>query len=91
MVVREDWGWTPTGWTPRIAYRLADGREIVREPKRSFGQPPELLGYDECIPKYRGCVDALVAAPGVERSIALVRDLERCSDVGDVMRAVAWH
>src|SRR5690606_37200643 len=31
QVVREDWGWTPTGWTPRITYTLKDGRQIVRE------------------------------------------------------------
>lgn len=90
MVVREDWGWTPTGWTPRIVYRLNDGSEIVREPKRSLGQPPELLTFDACVPKYRGCVDELVPAKGVERSIDMLRHLETCTDVGEIMRAVAW-
>lgn len=89
MVVREDWGWTPTGWTPRIAYRLKDGTEIVEEPRRSMGQPPELLSFDECVPKYRGCVDGLVAERNVLRSIELLRSLEQCADVGDIMRAVA--
>lgn len=88
MVVREDWGWTPTGWTPRIVYRLRDGSEIVREPKRSLGQPPELLSFDACVPKYRGCVDGLIAENDVLRSVETLRSLDTCSDVGELMRTV---
>jgi 2-methylcitrate dehydratase PrpD len=88
MVVREDWGWTPTGWTPRIRYRLRDGTEIVREPQRSRGQPPELLGFDECVAKYRGCVDAVLGQKEFERSVAILRALEHCRDVRELMRAV---
>src|SRR5690606_37244102 len=36
-VVRDDWGWAPTGWTPRITFTLRDGRNILREPKHSRG------------------------------------------------------
>lgn len=89
MVVREDWGWTPTGWTPRIAYRLRDGREIVRTPERSLGQPPELLSFGACVPKYLGCVEGVVPEPHLSRSIEILRSLERCADVGELIRAVA--
>ena len=88
MVVREDWGWTPTGWTPRIAYRLRDGSEIVEQPERSRGQPPDLLAFDACVPKYRGCVEGLVPQQDIARSIEMLRSLEVSADIGELMRTV---
>jgi len=89
MIVREDWGWTPTGWTPRITYRLRDGSRIVREPPHSKGQPPELLSFDDCISKYRGCVDGVIAEERVAESIGMLRALDRCDDVSRLMQAVS--
>ncbi|ALG74358.1 hypothetical protein VY88_20155 [Azospirillum thiophilum] len=89
MVVREDWGWAPTGWTPRLTYRLRDGRVIVREPPGSRGQPPNLLSFDEAIPKYRGCVEGRIAEESIVESLAILRDLERCADVSALARAVS--
>lgn len=88
-IVREDWGWNPTGWTPRITYELASGEKVVRQPPTARGQPPDLLSFDECIPKYRGCVDGLVSAKRVERSIELLRDLRNVPDVGEIVREVS--
>ncbi|WP_436639446.1 MmgE/PrpD family protein [Microbaculum sp. FT89] len=88
-VVREDWGWTPTGWTPNITYNLTDGRTITRRPETAKGQPPALLGFDECVPKYRGCVEGIVAEADIARSIEIMAELETREDVGDLMRAVA--
>ncbi|MEP7299954.1 MAG: MmgE/PrpD family protein [Caldimonas sp.] len=87
-VVREDWGWTPTGWTPRITYRLKNGETIVREPPSARGQPPDLLSFESCETKYRGCVQDLLSEPQVARSIDLLRDLRHSRDVGDIVRAV---
>ncbi|MBF6570116.1 MAG: MmgE/PrpD family protein [Candidatus Binataceae bacterium] len=89
MLVREDWGWTPTGWTPRIAYRLRDGSVLVEEPKRSKGQPPELLGFDACVEKYRGCVDKVLAEKKIAASVDILRSLESCDDVAKLMQAVS--
>ncbi len=88
MVVREDWGWTPTGWTPRITYRLRDGRVIVREPAGSRGQPPNLLTFDETVPKYRGCAEGRITDEAIASSVAILRDLERCDDIRALVRAV---
>jgi len=88
MVVREDWGWTPTGWTPRITYRLKSGREIVIEPKFAKGQPPDLLSLDACIGKYRGCVEGLLAEKDIVKSIEMLRSLETCGDLRDLTAAV---
>lgn len=88
-IVREEWGWTPTGWNPRITYRLANGDVIVREPTTARGQPPALLGFDECIPKYRGCVDDLLSADHVQQSIDMLRNLVDLPDVSALIAEVA--
>lgn len=88
MIVREDWGWTPTGWTPRITYHMKDGSRLVSEPQRSRGQPPQLLSFDECIPKYRDCVDPVMSNKAVERSIEVMRDLERVRDINELIAAI---
>jgi 2-methylcitrate dehydratase PrpD len=89
QVVREDWGWTPTGWTPRITYTLTNGEVIVREPKTEKGQPPALIDFDACIPKYRSCVDNLFPEQNVRRSIEMVRNLAALSDSSALMAEVA--
>jgi len=91
IISHEEWGWTPTGWTPRLTFRMNDGREIVREPKDSKGQPPNLLSFEGCIDKYRGCVDRLLPEKNIVRSIELMRSLESCDDVGELMRAVSYQ
>lgn len=88
MVVREDWGWTPTGWTPRITYTLTNGEVIVREPKAAKGQPPALLSFDECIPKYRGCVNDLLSGEQISHSIEMLRHLRNLKDVSELVAAV---
>lgn len=88
-VIREDWGWAPTGWTPRITYTLKNGEVIVREPAAAKGHPPELLEFDECIPKYRGCVDDLLEEVRISRSIEMLRNLRDLPDVGELIAEVA--
>jgi 2-methylcitrate dehydratase len=88
-IVREEWGWSPTGWNPRITFTLTNGKEIVRQPTTAKGQPPALLGFDECIPKYRGCVDGLLSPQRIQRSIDLLRNLAGLPDAGALMAEVA--
>lgn len=88
-IVREEWGWTPTGWDPRITYTLASGETIVREPKTAKGQPPALLNFDQCVPKYHGCVDDLLPAERVKRSIEMLRNLASLPDAAALVAEVA--
>jgi hypothetical protein len=88
-IVREEWGWTPTGWDPRITYTLASGEVIVREPRTAKGQPPALYSFDECIPKYHGCVDDLLPAERVKRSIDMLRNLATLPDAAALVAEVA--
>jgi len=87
--VREDWGWAPTGWTPRITYTLTTGEVIVKEPKAAKGQPPGLLLFDECIPKYRGCVDELLPLKNVQLSIEMLRNLRNLPDTSALVAEVS--
>jgi hypothetical protein len=89
MVVREDWGWTPTGWTPRITYTLTNGQIIVREPTTAKGQPPEILDFDACIPKYRSCVGDLLSDSQITRSIEMLRNLSQLEDVSLLVAEVS--
>ena len=89
MVVREDWGWAPTGWTPRIKYLLRNGGELVEEPARSKGQPPALLSFDACTEKYRGCVQGVLNEDQTASSIEILRSLDTCDSIDKLMRTVA--
>lgn len=88
MVVREDWGWAPTGWTPKIVYRLTNGKEVSVEPQLSKGQPPNLLTFDACIEKYRGCVEGLIPEDRIVRSVEIMRSLESCNDIAELVETV---
>lgn len=88
MIVREDWGWTPTGWTPRITYRMKDDNTIVSEPQRSKGQPPDLHTFDECIPKYRDCVEPVMQEAAIKRSIDVMRNLENVKNMNELIQAI---
>lgn len=89
MHIREDWGWAPTGWIPRIVYKLSDGRQIVDTPDVARGQPPGLLSFDECIPKYRGCTERRLPKQVIDTSIEIVRKLECCEDVANLLKLLA--
>lgn len=88
-VVREEWGWDPHGWTPEMQYRLKDGRTITRNPVAIKGQPPAVLTFEECIPKYRGCVEGIIPEESIAHSIEMMRTLEQLDDVSILINTVA--
>ncbi|WP_274631007.1 MmgE/PrpD family protein [Arvimicrobium flavum] len=88
-VVRDDWGWSPTGWTPRIAFTLKDGRQILREPEHSRGQPPNLFSFDECEPKFRKCVTARLGEDAIQTVLKDLSVLEQLDDVSRLVAALA--
>ena len=74
---------------PTVEIRLKDGRVFSRRVKGVPGDPHNPVTREMIEAKFRDCV-AFSAAPlahaNVERAIALVRDLEKVSDVSEVMR-----
>lgn len=88
-VVREDWGWTPTGWTPRITFFLKDGRSILREPEHSRGQPPNLFSFPECEPKFRKCVTERLSEDAIQAAIKYLSSLETQRDISGLIQALA--
>lgn len=87
-VVREEWGWNPHGWTPEIIFRFKDGRSVTRNPVTAKGQPPALISFEECIPKYQGCVRNILPDEQVIPSIDMLRELDSLDDVSDLIRLV---
>lgn len=87
-IIRDEWGWAPTGWNPRITYTLITGEVIVREPAFAKGQPPALLDFDESIPKFRSCVDDVLPPDRVHRSIDMLRQLVDLPDAGALLAEV---
>lgn len=88
-IVREDWGWAPTGWTARMTFTLKGGEVVVREPSHSRGHPPHLLTFDECIEKFRGCVEDLLPEARISRALEMLRNLKDLPDAGDLIAEVA--
>lgn len=88
VIVRDDWGWSPTGWTPRMSFRLKNGQTLVREPEHSRGQPPNLFSFDEAIPKYIGCVESTLSDKAVRQSIQLMRRLELVPSMTHLIEAI---
>jgi 2-methylcitrate dehydratase PrpD len=88
MIVREEWGWATIGWTPIITISLKSGEKLVASPERARGQPPQYFTFDEVVKKYRTCVESKIEETKIKHSIEIVRRLEDCSDVGEVVREV---
>lgn len=88
VVAREDWGWTPTGWTPNMVFTLKDGRELIEQPTTSKGQPPNLLPFDDVIEKYENCLEPMLPRSSIDDSLPILADLEKIPDVSALVEAV---
>jgi hypothetical protein len=53
------------------------------------GQPPDYFTFDRVTEKYRTCVESKLEQAKTDRSIEMVRTLEDCGDIGELVRAVA--
>lgn len=89
MVVRDDWGWSPAGWTPHITIRLQDGRTIIREPGHSRGHPPHTFSFAECEPKFRKCVVARMPEAQITIALAELAELEKAQSLDRLVSALA--
>lgn len=86
MVVREDWGWATIGWSPIITVVLNNGKELRTTLGSAKGQPPNRLDFDAVVEKYRICTEPRLGARNVHRSVNMVRALENCEDIGEIIR-----
>ncbi len=76
----------PRGVSCRITITMADGRNLVSQvddPKGSIGNP---MSDDEISGKFSDLAGPVVGAQAVARIGELVAGLERCSDVGQLLR-----
>ncbi len=87
-VVREDWGWSPTDWTPTMTFTLRDGTVLREEPTTSKGQPPNLLAFEDVVEKYENCLDTLLPRQRIDESLSILAELESAPDVSALIEAV---
>jgi len=86
MVVREEWGWATIGWSPIITVSLKSGEKHITTIETAKGQPPNLLDFNAVVEKYRVCTEPRLGRQNVHRSVDLIRSLENCANIGEVIR-----
>lgn len=88
MIVREEWGWGTIGWSPIITIVLKNGEKLIREHPNAKGQPPNLLSFEEVIEKYKVCTESVLDDKKINKSVSMVRELDYCKNIVDVIREV---
>ena len=77
---------------PTVEVRLNDGRVLSRRVAGVPGDPHNPVTRDMIEAKFRDCVAfaaSPIPQPDVERAVSLVRDLEKLSDVSEIMQVLA--
>lgn len=88
MVVREEWGWATIGWSPIITIILKNREKLSTTIVAARGQPPNLLSFDEVMEKYGICTSPRLEAERINRSANMIRALETCKNIAEVVREV---
>ena len=72
-----------------VEIKTRDGRLLSSKPDSVPGDPKQRVGWDVIATKFRDCVSFAakpIPAKNVDRVIELVRDLEKQSDVTEIVR-----
>jgi 2-methylcitrate dehydratase PrpD len=91
MVVREEWGWATIGWSPIITVSRNNGEKLTTTLATARGQPPNILDFDEVVEKYRICTEGRLGAENVHRTAEMIRALESCQDISEIIRAANFR
>lgn len=73
-----------------LEVKMKDGRKITEkntEPIKGYPQAP--LSPDELKAKYRDCARVMLAPADIDRSLALIANLENLRDIGELMNVLA--
>ncbi len=68
----------------RVTLRLADGRELVREPQGPQGHPERPLSREQLLEKFRDCARAALPAERVEAVARAIETLDEGRDVREL-------
>ncbi len=82
VVPRPDWSgsWFERRRNP-VTIHLRDGRSVSKEVEHPRGSPKNPMTRAELVGKYRGCASRALPSPHVERSVAMLEDVEKVDDV----------
>jgi 2-methylcitrate dehydratase PrpD len=68
-----------------------DGRTLTRNQARAYGHPEKPMSWDGLIGKFRDCASYAArpaSADGIDRAVAMLRDLEHIDDVAEVVALI---
>lgn len=68
-----------------IKLKLRDGRELAHQAERAGGTVGSKVGTDRLAIKYRDCVSTVLSPAACERSLDLLKSLDRLDDVSELI------
>jgi 2-methylcitrate dehydratase PrpD len=80
---------TPAG---KVEIETKSGQVFANRVDYPLGSPQRPMTFDDCASKFRSCAslpDVALPDSQVERTIELIRHLERLPDVGEIMALLA--
>jgi 2-methylcitrate dehydratase PrpD len=84
-----------TGLEPaHVIVTLASGQTYESHVEIATGSPENPLTFDDCERKFRDCVDSAerkLPAANIEKIIGYIRDLDKQTDVRDLIKLVVWE
>jgi 2-methylcitrate dehydratase PrpD len=69
-------------WSAHVRVALKDGSVLEQEAGRS----PGIVTWDQLAAKYRDCLGAVLPPSQIERSLQMIRELEKIGDITEVIR-----
>jgi 2-methylcitrate dehydratase PrpD len=91
VFVREDWaGGRSAPWSLPVTVTLKDGSTYTKTTDAIKGGPENPLSQEESHARYEVMVRGFLSLPQIERSIELIRNLERLDDVSELMGLVTF-
>jgi 2-methylcitrate dehydratase PrpD len=91
VVVREDWdGGRSAPWSLPVTVELRDGTSYSKTVNDIKGGPANPLSNEEFEARYRVMTREFLATEQIEKSIAIVRNLEGADDVSELMEIVTF-
>jgi 2-methylcitrate dehydratase PrpD len=82
-VVHDEMEKTPQ--SSMVTIRLKDGKEFSKRIDITTGHPEKPMSQDQIIDKYSNCADSMISKDKIEKSISKILDLEKLSDIGELI------
>jgi 2-methylcitrate dehydratase PrpD len=72
----------------QVTVTLCDGTVYSHEVAESKGRPKNRMSESELTAKYRECAEGVISREQIDRSLDMLRSLEKLGDIGDLMNVI---